>query len=156
MNYNRDAHHLLNIKIFCKNWWISLFGLIQRKKSFAASFFKTKVFLNNPIIHANFIYITLHYAMPRLHLVAPPNITLGVLKRNLRHVITITPPPSDIKRKEMRRNSQKHFRMLRILAVSLYLNWSIADRATAYQPTVYCTVGLDVAIYALLRNWHIF
>ena len=63
--------------------------------------------------------MTLHYAMPRLHLVAPPNITLGALKRNLRHVITITPTSSSNERKEMRRNSQKHFGILRILAVSL-------------------------------------
>ena len=59
------------------------------------------------------------YTKPRLDLVAPPNIILGALKRNLRPVITITPILSDIEKKEMRRNSQKHFGMLQILAMSL-------------------------------------
>ena len=43
----------------------------------------------------------LSYTKPRLHLMAPPNIILGAPKRNSRPVITITPTPSGIERKEM-------------------------------------------------------
>ena len=53
---------------------------------------------------------------------APPNIKLDAPKRNSRPVITITPTPSDIERKEMRQNSQKHFEMLKILAMNLQSN----------------------------------
>ena len=61
----------------------------------------------------------LSFTMPRSRLMAPPNIILGAPKRNLRPVITITPTLSDIEKKEMRQNSQKHFGMLKILAMSL-------------------------------------
>ena len=44
---------------------------------------------------------------PRSHLMAPPNIICGAPKVNSRSVITITPTPSDIERKEMRQISQK-------------------------------------------------
>ena len=56
------------------------------------------------------------------HLTVSPNIILGAPKQNSRPFITITPTPSDIERKEMQQNSQKHFGMLKILAISLKSN----------------------------------
>ena len=73
----------------------------------------------------------LSFTKPRSHLMAPPNIILGAPKQNLRPLVTITPTPSDIERKEMRQNSQKYFGTLTILAM---IKWTIDDRATAYQP----------------------
>ena len=64
----------------------------------------------------------LSYTKPRSHLMTSPNITLGTSKRNSRPVFTITTAPLNIERKEMQRNSQKHFGMLKILAMSLYSN----------------------------------
>ena len=76
----------------------------------------------------------LSFTKPRPHLITPPNIILGAPKRNSRPVITIAPTPSDIERKEMRQNSQNHFGMLKILAIEPIIKWSIANRATVYQP----------------------
>ena len=81
---------------------------------------------------------------------APPNITLDVPKRNSRPVITTTPTLSDIERKEMRRNSQKHFGMLKILAMKLQSNGQLLIEPLLTNP------GLDPAIYAWLRNSQFF
>ena len=59
----------------------------------------------------------LSYTKPRSHLATPPNINLAAPKRNLRPIIVTTLIPLNIEKKEMRRNSQKHFGMLKILAM---------------------------------------
>ena len=82
------------------------------------------------------------YTKPQLHRVALPNAVLGALKRNSTPIITITPTPSDIERKEMRRYSQKRFGMLKILAISLYSNGLLLIEILLTNP------GLDAAIYA--------
>ena len=63
-------------------------------------------------------------------------------KRNSRPVITITPTPSDIERKEMRQNSQKHFGMLKILAMNLQSNGLLLIEPLLTNP------GPDPTIYA--------
>ena len=77
------------------------------------------------------------------------NVILSALKRNLRPVITITPTPSDIERKEMRRISQKHFGMQKTVKKEGYfkpaIKWSISDRANAYQPgSGFCNLCLTI------------
>ena len=94
---------------------------------------------------------TLSFTNPRSHLMAPPNLTLGAPKRNSRPVSTITPTPSDIEKKEMRQNSQKHFGMLN--GHEPIIKWSVADRATAYQPgSLCCSLCLTEILTILLAD----
>ena len=93
----------------------------------------------------------LSFTKPRSHLMVPPNITLGAPKRNPRPVSTITPTPSDIEKKEIRQNSQKHFGMLN--GHEPIIKWSIADRATAYQPgSRSCNLCLTEILTILLAD----
>ena len=67
---------------------------------------------------------------------------IGASKRNSRPVITTTPTLLDIERKEMRQNSQKHFGMLKILAMNLQSNGLLLIEPLLINP------GLESAIYA--------